>query len=414
MGELLNTINKLSEFVDNGGRLNKGVEPKFGEPFYDQYRMLTTKRDFSVGDKVSVVYSGNMYQDINDPDEYEWMNCEKVEGIVLAIDIYDLVLLVKGKKVWANRQNVRYLRYTNIVSVGLVEKVSEGFDLQEVAPSYAENAEKGNGSVADIYGNCDRVRNRDRERFLSLYPEVSFDDSHVICVFDCSLYWPFKRERVAVSVYLAEDDGTVISRIPCKIGCTGNTFFAGNYYDKEHDDLRLLSYLPGVSKQYENINVVCVWTVTTSTDNESLDIVLVDIHHFDKIEPAVDNKNILNFDMRARTYIGYGSDIFKKENSSSLVSIMDNNSYFIMDAQEDNAYSVKVTSDSDIEKYSYLAMLAISDFDLARLLSRAYISYDMSRNFEVTVKSEPLANQYHSTMWRHGEKQYQFKLLDQD
>lgn len=406
---LIDVLENLSLFVDNGGRYNKGIEPKFGEPFYDQYRMLTTKRDFSVGDKVSVVYSGNMYQDINDLNEYEWMNCEKIEGIVLSIDVYDLVLLVKGKKVWANRQNVRHLRYANIVSVSLIEKVSEDFNLQEAAPSYVE---KESGSVTDIYGNCDRVRNRDKDQFLSLYPEVSFDESHIICVFDCSLYWPFRRERVAVNVYLAEDDGTVISRIPCKIGCTGNTFFAGNYYDKEHDDLRLLSYLPRASKQYENINVVCVWTVATSTDDGSLDIVLVDVHHFDKIEPVVDNKNILNFDMRARTYIGYGAGIFEKENSRNLVSLMDNDNYFVMDAEEDYAYSIKYTNDKDIDKYSYLAMLAISDFDLARLLSGIYTGYDMCRNFEVTVKSEPQANQYYSTMWRHEEKRYQFKILD--
>lgn len=414
MNELQNTISKLIEFVDNGCRINKGVEPKFGEPFYGQYRMLVTKRDFSIGDRVSVIYSQNKYHLYGSYDRMdEWLGCENIEGTVLAIDKYDMAILIKGRKVWANERNVRRLCYTHIVSISLTKKVSEGFDLQSIAPTFVN---KERITLKDIYGHNDKVRGQNKEQFLSLYPEVDFDNSHIV-IANCCLYWPFKRNRIKLSVYITEDDGTVISRIPGKIGCIGNTFFAGNYYDKKHKDLKLFSYLPDASKQYENINVVCVWTVTTDTDDGCLDIVLVDIHHFDKIEPVVDNKNILFLDMRARTYIGYGKDIFERAYCYNLESLMDNDCYFIEDIEEDEAYSIKYTSSADVSKYSYLSMQAISDFNLIRLLSGICTGYDICRNFEVSVKLESSATQYDSTMWRTGEEQFEFfefKLFDQD
>lgn len=43
-GELMSIIEQLQTFVDNGGRIQTGVEPKYGEPFYEAYMEQRLKK----------------------------------------------------------------------------------------------------------------------------------------------------------------------------------------------------------------------------------------------------------------------------------------------------------------------------------------------------------------------------------
>ena len=47
-------IKKIMQFVENGGRFHKGVEPKYGEPFYADYMKQYISENFMLGDKLHI------------------------------------------------------------------------------------------------------------------------------------------------------------------------------------------------------------------------------------------------------------------------------------------------------------------------------------------------------------------------
>ena len=50
----MDLISKLYDFVENGGRLEAGKEPVYGEPFYPEYMCQLVKSTYEIGDRVQV------------------------------------------------------------------------------------------------------------------------------------------------------------------------------------------------------------------------------------------------------------------------------------------------------------------------------------------------------------------------
>lgn len=48
----MDLISKLYDFVENGGRLEAGKEPVYGEPFYPEYMCQLVKSTYEIGDRV--------------------------------------------------------------------------------------------------------------------------------------------------------------------------------------------------------------------------------------------------------------------------------------------------------------------------------------------------------------------------
>ena len=115
----MDIINKLYTFVENGGRLEKGREPVYGEPFYHDYVYQLIKSKYEIGDRLGVESEDGT-----------------IEGIMISFCNYEITLLTSGNKVWKRKNagchsaNTKYVRMYRIKSVELIEKKKPDFDLE--------------------------------------------------------------------------------------------------------------------------------------------------------------------------------------------------------------------------------------------------------------------------------------------
>ena len=82
----MDIINKLYTFVENGGRLEKGREPVYGEPFYHDYVYQLIKSKYEIGDRLRVESEDGT-----------------IEGIMISFCNYEITLLTSGNKVWKRK-----------------------------------------------------------------------------------------------------------------------------------------------------------------------------------------------------------------------------------------------------------------------------------------------------------------------
>ena len=86
------TIGKIQQFVENGGRYEKGREPAYGEPFYSDYMEQLVKRDYQIGDKLQVeMDDGLIYS-----------------GILMQADWRYIKLIISGNKIWKSQKMMLY------------------------------------------------------------------------------------------------------------------------------------------------------------------------------------------------------------------------------------------------------------------------------------------------------------------
>ena len=111
----MDLISKLYDFVENGGRLEAGKEPVYGEPFYPEYMCQLVKSTYEIGDRVQVESENGM-----------------CSGVIIALGGYDMTLLISGNKVWKNQQNVKKIPWHHIRSVELSKKRKSDFDINSV------------------------------------------------------------------------------------------------------------------------------------------------------------------------------------------------------------------------------------------------------------------------------------------
>lgn len=117
----------------------------------------------------------------------------------------------------------------------MIEPKQDNFNIDEVGPEYWfhwKHDEKDDCWYEDTESRKKRRMN-DRFKFNAVYPDVSFEDSHVIAISDgCSLYFPYYNKSVEAEVYLVQDDANIIVEIPCKVGTpypNKNSYHAYNF-----------------------------------------------------------------------------------------------------------------------------------------------------------------------------------------
>lgn len=102
-------LSELLSFVENGGRIRKGEEPRFGEPYYREYMKQYFNLHYRVGDIISVQYMG-----------YDG-NVKSYEGPILSLQ-WNLQLLVSGRTVHKDMRNLKELSWDRIRDVTFIKK----------------------------------------------------------------------------------------------------------------------------------------------------------------------------------------------------------------------------------------------------------------------------------------------------
>ena len=397
---ITDTISTIQQFVKNGGRYEKDREPAYGEPFYGKYMEQLIKKDYELGDKIQI----------------EMDNGKVYSGLLMRNTWCDIDLLVSGSKIWKNRQNLKYFNFNNMKTLTLIEKRNPEFDMDKADPEYLCHKRENEDGVdySDVDANGIETRNKNKAAFESVYPDVSFDDSHVICIENgCSLFFPFINGGVSAEVYLVQKNGMNAKKIECKVGrpypnkCS---YHAYNSKDKEYNDVDLYTYLPDANAEYHDVYIVCVWTVDMIEDY-CKDLKFVQMYEIGTIEPQVGKKNTHFITMRISSICGH-KDLFTKEHLYELEKIMDCKSVFFLNSIDD-AYVITPLKESDDEgSLCFLAEQALSHFDIKEMLESLIIDGVEAEHIEVTVDYEDVSPGYFSGNHRKGRKGYQFKMLE--
>lgn len=397
---ITDTISTIQQFVKNGGRYEKDREPAYGEPFYGKYMEQLIKRDYELGDKIQV----------------EMDNGKVYSGLLMRNAWYYMDLLVSGSKIWKSRQNLKAFNLNNIKTLTLIEKRNPEFDMDKADPEYLCHKRENEDGVdySDVDTNGIETRNKNKAAFERVYPDVSFDDSHVICIEDgCSLFFPFTNGGVSAEVYIVQKNGMNAKKIECKVGrpypnkCS---YHAYNSRDKEYNEVDLYTYLPDANAEYHDVYIVCVWTVDMIEDYGK-ELKFVQMYEIGTIEPQVGKKNTHFITMRISSICGH-KDLFTKEHQYELEKIMDRKSVFFLNSIDD-AYVITPLKESDDEgSLCFLAEQALSHFDIKEMLESLIIDGVEAEHIEVTVDYEDVSPGYFSGNHRKGRKGYQFKMLE--
>lgn len=405
------TIGKIQQFVENGGRFEKNREPAYGEPFHSDYMEQLVKRDYQIGDKLQV--------EMDDGVIYS--------GILMNAYWRYIKLIISGNKIWKNKKNLKDIRLENVKTITLVEKRKAQFDMDTVDPMclYHKSQDEQDRDIDlqwdEKTDSRIRTRNKDKSEFESIYPDVPFEESHVICMIGgSSLYFPFKNNGVKAEIYLVQDNGMDAKKVECKTGMpypNKNSYHTYNFNGNEYHDCRLYMYLPNAEIEYHDVSIVCVWTVNiTDSDGKDKDIKYVNIYNIGTIEKQTDENNLHFIDMRISPILGFGDSLFTKECSSILERIMDKESVFILTEEkesQDGDHSIwQLKSSDNDEIYAFLALQALSHFNAKDMVASLMNSDDDISPIEVTVNCEDVAQGYFSSSWRNCKEGYKFKLLE--
>ena len=95
----MDIINKLYTFVENGGRLEKGREPVYGEPFYHDYMYQLIKLKYEIGDRLRIESEDGT-----------------IEGIMISFCNYEITLLTSGNKVWKRKNALPIFVWVKLVT----------------------------------------------------------------------------------------------------------------------------------------------------------------------------------------------------------------------------------------------------------------------------------------------------------
>lgn len=393
-------IQKIQEFVKNGGRLRAGVEPRRGEPFYAEYMEKKIKSLYKPGDKIQIIAGDTVYV-----------------GTLLSAWCNRVSLMVEGKRVWKSKDNVKDILTKRIQADSLIEPKQDNFDIDEVDPNCQFHWKH---DAKDDYWNektesRKKQRMNDKSEFNAVYPDVSFEDSHVIAISDgCSLYFPYYNKSIEAEVYLVQGNANKIVEIPCKVGTpyqNKNSYHAYNFKKPYHDQCCLYTYLPDCQKKYENVHLVCVWKIKIPIGGRDREIKIVNIDHIEKLEPIVDERNLhIRSMMHVLSLLGE-ENLFKDMNYA-LESLMDYESAFLLDCRDDSFIPLKESSMD--EKYAFIANMSLHHFQIHELM-KTICSDNPSAPFgEIYVNKDDVAEGYYSSSWYESDKRFDFQLLEKE
>lgn len=404
-GELMSIIKQLQTFVDNGGRIQTGVEPKYGEPFYEAYMEQRLKKEFHVGDRVHIKI------------KYRSQRREEYDCLILNIG-YSFEVLISGKQVWKNKRNKKSFPYYCIEDISLIKKAEENFDIKYVDPEDAkwrEDIKKNEGRdqfEESIASNQIIRKKKDQKEFNSVYPDVDYNRCHIFKC-DYGLYWPFNCEKIEAQITLTVDGENPIF-IPCKTGRpypNKNVYAAYNYKDKEYYDCNIYTYLP--DGEYENVNISCVWTIYYRTENTSdlqQKTKIIDLTIIDRLRKIENGRNMYFIEKgRNTTYLGFGKEIFTTDYANLLEGMMDLDGYIVMYPHLDEFVFIKEPQEN-VDEYILAANLAYYNYDLEAMLASCIDTTEHSIT-EIQATHYKELNCYFSSSGRKCDERYQWKML---
>lgn len=400
-------IKEIMSFVENGGRLRKGEEPRYGEPFYGKYLKQYMSLHYKLGDKVKL-------QEVFPNGENK-----TYEGIIISMD-YDLhlSLLTSGKTVHKDKRNKKYIHYSFIKSIELIKAGDGKFDLSAVDPdewNRRSNMEKHKESDDAKTEGRKKRRAEDEREFHLVYPEVDFNKSHIIKVPDgCAMYWPFDYDEITAEIFMVRD-GDKITSIPCKTGTPFPNKKSIHAYNCEEKDKYpdLYMHLPDYGFCYEDVNIVCIWTINTSISGKKAMIKKISIHHVGEISPIKDEHNMIFVDMHILPLLEHGASLFT-QSVGMLESMMDKEMYFVIDAKDDAddvaILPVKLPAEQpndETKKYLHMALNSL----VGSLEDDG--EEKMMPMIETFCSIDKIPERYYSSSWRRCRTGYEFKILDE-
>lgn len=404
----------LRAFVENGGRIRAGEEPRFGEPYYREYMKQYFNLHYRVGDIISVQYMGHDG------------NVKPYEGPILSLQ-WNLQLLVSGRTVHKDRRNLKELSWDRIQDVTFIRKRDESFDISIVYPNAPTDSVIKKETLKRSKAMQEKERECNRKEFLSVYPDKNYDTSHFIQVHNgCQLYWPFYKKSVKADIYIVNGDGEdPIKKIPCKTGSLlpNKNWCQAYNYKNENGYPELDIALPDDGTLYENLSIVCVWSIVTAVDEEEIVIKVVDMHCFRKITPIKAAHNLIVINMSISPLLEYGIsfdnfDAKDTEASFALTKMMGHDMYYVVDVYTADAVAIKtpeaMTEDEEAETLS-LSILAVFGFDMPNLRQTLSFVKNTVPNVEFFCNIDEDPKRYYSKLWHaeswHG---YKFSILREE
>lgn len=404
-------LSELLSFVENGGRIRKGEEPRFGEPYYREYMKQYFNLHYRVGDIISVQYMGHDG------------NVKPYEGPILSLQC-GLQLLISGRTVHKDQRNMKILSWEQIRDVTFIRKRDESFDISVVYPNAPAASVIKKEALKRSKAMQEKERECNRKEFLSVYPDKNYDTSHFIQVHNgCQLYWPFYKKSVKADIYIVNGDGEdPIKKIPCKTGSLlpNKNWCQAYNYKNENGYPELDIALPDDGTLYENLSIVCVWSIVTAVDEEEIVIKVVDMHCFRKITPIKAAHNLIVINMSISPLLEYGIsfdnfDTNDTKASFALTKMMDHDMYYVVDVDADDAFVIKkpeAMTSEEVTEIILLSCMAATDFNMQDLLQ--YIC-DMKEfhalSVEVFCNVDEEPKEYYSGLCCDTRQEYKFSIL---
>lgn len=395
-------IKRLQEFVQNGGRLRAGEEPKYGEPFYGNYMQQYISANYNLGDKVSITAEFR---------SYTGAILEIYSGTILEIYSSCLTTLTSGKTVHKDLRNIRYEPFSYIKSIELIKKNTEDFDLSVIYPQKWNRSlqKKELQETIELSGAQREKRVELKKQFATIYPNIDYDKSHVIKIIrGCRLYFPFACENVSADLYLVLENGDCIKKIPCQTGApfpNKNVYCAYNYILKQEDP-HLYLYLPDNGFVYEDVNIVCIWTINI-TSNQGIKI--IDMYRIEKINPISGEHNLIPIDMKVSPALGY-----KNINEcGTLESMMDKDIYFVIEIAKNSGVNDRIHIIKDSENINEMKSVIEILYKLVQQHDKSLLgNLFISSYIETFVTIDKEADCYYSDSCIKCRDGYHFKAFD--
>lgn len=360
-----NLLDKLQSFAANGGRFAATQEPKWGEPFYENYMNHVLQRDYAPGDKVRICIK---YPNSGASKTYE-------SATILRFG-YNLEILKQGKTVWKDRKNIEHFWYGYVASIELIKK-NPDFDIANVDPQgekWRQEAKKDD--VPDSW----EIKHREelKQQCSILYPDASFEKS-VILAIDTHICFPWYFEKAEAELYVSVPKKNVI-HVPVKTGSPWpNKYNIGAYNCSEPYGENAIAMLP--ADDYSGAMISCRWKIYDGEKTYHF-IQMGELTTFEMprkkanvycINMSVTPINVLNRDYESNQYSFYES-------------FMDAAAVFKLYPKEDSLLSIRNTVHEDVfTKWIFNANLAFHKYDMKSVLEDLCDGDDDSINCEVWV-----------------------------
>lgn len=258
-------------------------------------------------------------------------------GIIIYFGLYRIKLLTSGSEVKKDFSNMLSILYDDIKKI-----------------DFLDHGKFSLGEELEVRKNPRKQWNNVKRRFLKINSPTVFRNSYVFEIKNgCELFIPTGCKPVVVSVKVYVKNGTDWQIfIPTSIkqaGSNENHYTTYNYWDHAEGPPRLYLYLP--KRSYEDLNIVCVWSVRMEDNKDDADLNIVQIEHIGQIKPVLTG-NVYSLEVTTVPYYGWGGHSFIPHKGAGVFKyIMDYDNYFIVKKDGTDTSFVKLKGNENWNRY---------------------------------------------------------------